>query len=83
MRSASLLAIAALFAATGCANIGGDRTAVVSSSPQSVTIRFDEGHLAAANERAQEMCDAQQGTAQLQTVTPGQGNERIAAYSCV
>lgn len=82
MRSAGFLAMAALIATAGCASVGGGRTAVVSSSPQSVTIRFDEGHLEAASERAQEMCGAHHGTAHLQTVTPGEGNERIAAYRC-
>lgn len=83
MRGVSFLAAAALLAASACASFDGDDTAVVSSSPQSATIRFNEGHLDAATSRAQELCATHQRSAQLRTVTPGQGNERIGAFDCV
>lgn len=83
MRSASYLAAAALLAVSACASLGGDDTAVVSSSPQDATIRFTEGSLDAATSRAQDLCAPHQRSAQLRTVTPGQGNERIGSFDCV
>lgn len=83
MRSMRFLAFATLLAVSGCASVFGSDTAVVSASPQTVTIRFTEGHLQAATERAQDLCATHQGSAQLRTVTPGRGQERIAAFSCV
>jgi hypothetical protein len=83
MRSAAFLAISALLAVSACASLGGDDTAVVSASPQGATIRFNEGRLDAATTRAQEFCVTHQRSAHLRTVTPGQGNERIANFDCV
>lgn len=83
MKGASFLAAAALLAVSACTSFGGDDTAVVSSSLQSATIRFNEGELDAATARAQELCTTHHRSAQLRTVTPGQGNERIGAFDCV
>jgi hypothetical protein len=83
MRGASFLTAVVLLAVSACASFGGDDTAVVSSSPQGATIRFNEGHLDAATSRAQELCATHQRSAQLRTVTPGQGNERIGSFDCI
>jgi uncharacterized lipoprotein YajG len=83
MRGVSLIVASALLAVSACASLTGDRTAVVSASPQNATIRFPEGSLQAATSRAQELCATHQRSAQLRTVTPGQGNERIGSFDCV
>lgn len=82
-----LLRFAAVMAAavslTACETVSGDRTAVVSASASSVSIRFDEGHLPAATERANELCSNYGRRAQLDRVTPMRGEERLAAFNCI
>ncbi len=58
-------------------------TSVVSATPNTATIRFEEGNLNAATEHAQAVCSNYSRTAQLRAVVPTQGNERIASYECV
>lgn len=86
MRTTRFLAAAVLAAALGaCVVTEEDRDdpAVVSANPEQVTIRFREGDLGDATSSAQNMCGTYQRTAQLRSVTPGQGMERIGVFACV
>lgn len=78
---AFVLAIAT--AAAGCSTFAGDDTSVVSSNPNSVTLKFREGHLEQATDRAQSLCAGQGRSARLQSVSPTGDNRRIGSFECI
>lgn len=82
----ALLSAAVLTTATlgsmGCATVFGSDPAVVSASPQAVTLRFEEGRLEDAQQSADDHCSTYSRRAVLQRVTP-EGGDRVGIFDCV
>jgi hypothetical protein len=76
-----LTLVATLLATGGCASMGQQAT-VVSASPNSVTLRYKEGRLQEATERASVLCGRHGRTALMQQVSPT-GDDQIANFDCV
>lgn len=55
---------------------------VLSSNPQGVTIKFKEGGLDDATGKANDLCQIQGRTAQLQRVTPEGEDTRVGTFDC-
>jgi hypothetical protein len=71
-------------AAGGCSTVqslGEDEYVVTSATPDSITLRFREGNLNKATERAAAHCSATNRPAQMVNVSPADGYS-VAAFRC-
>lgn len=81
MKKSVLVLMSLVPFAASCALMDKGPT-VLSSSPESVTIRFKEGGLDDATGKANDVCRIQNRTAQLQRVTPESKEKRVAIFDC-
>ena len=82
MNKALLACVATVPLLASCGLVGGAKPSVVSSSPQGVTVKFNEGGIDDATSKANDICRVQGRTAMLQRVTPQDEKKRIASFNC-
>lgn len=82
MNKAAIAFIATVPLLASCALVGGAKPSVVSSNPQGVTIKFNEGEIDDATSKANEICRVQNRNAVLQRVTPQGEKKRIGSFDC-
>ena len=63
-----------------CASAG---PSVVSSSPQGVMVKFKEGQVDAATQKANDICRTQKRDAKLHNITPQGKETRIGNFDCL
>lgn len=82
MNKAVIPCIAAVPLLASCGLVGGSKPSVVSSNPQGVTIKFNEGGIEDATAKANDICHVHNRNAVLQRVTPQGEKKRIASFDC-
>jgi hypothetical protein len=86
MTRRTIIPTLAVLAATdlgACTTLLTSEPSVVSADMNTAVIGFEEGDLAAATARAQELCGMHARTARLDRVTPGLDNRRTASFACI
>lgn len=82
MNKAIIACLATVPLLAACGLVGGTKPSVVSSSPQGVTIKFNEGGIDDATSKANDICHVQNRNAVLQRVTPQGEKKRVASFDC-